>query len=99
MATVKTRVLSSGVATYRVVWRAGGSRQGVWESETFAGKAAAGRFRRDVELAGQLWPPGWVQGVGYRTASDDQPAPVLLLASGCKLVRVLVLDGRDEADA
>ena len=107
MAMVKTRVLTSGVATYRVVWRALGSRQGVWESrspgvqesETFAGKAAAGRFRRDVELAGQLWPPGWVQGVGYRTASDDQPAPVLLLASGCKLVRVLVLDGRDEADA
>ena len=80
MATVKTRVLSSGVATYRVVWRAGGSRQGAWESETFAGKAAAGRFRRDVDLAGQLWPQGWVKGVGYRAADDDQQAPVPLLA-------------------
>ena len=40
MATVKTRVLSSGVATYRVVWRAGGSGQGAWESETFAGEGS-----------------------------------------------------------
>ncbi len=68
------------MATYRVVWRAGGSRRGVWESETFAGKAAAGRFRRDVDLAGQLWPQGWVKGVGYRAADVDQHAPVPLLA-------------------
>ncbi len=65
MATVKTRHRADGTATYRVAWKASGTRQGLWESETFASKAQASRFRRDVDLAGQRWPDGWVKGAGY----------------------------------
>ena len=68
MATVKTRRRADGTSGYRVVWRDGGSRDGAWESETFARKADAGRFRRDVDLAGQRWPDGWVKRVGYTDA-------------------------------
>ncbi len=75
MATVKTRHRGDGTATYRVVWKAGGTRQGLWESETFAGKADAARFRRDVDLAGQRWPDGWVKGAGYAGGTQPESAP------------------------
>lgn len=75
MATVKTRRRADGSTSYRVVWRAGGTRDGAWESETFDGKGAAGRFRRDVDLAGQQWPPGWAKGAGYQAPLVATPGP------------------------
>lgn len=62
MATIKTRYRADRTATYRVVWKAGDTLEGVWESATFARKADAARFRRDVDLDGQRWPDGWVKG-------------------------------------
>ncbi len=44
MATVKVRRRRDGTSTFRVVWRDGGSREGLWESETFATKRDAARF-------------------------------------------------------
>lgn len=94
MATVKTRLRTHGTPTYRVVWRAGGGRDGDWESETFLSRSEAGRFRRDVDLAGQQWPDGWEKGVGYHVP-EPEPQPVdqlpvpSLLAFGQQYVRDL----------
>jgi integrase len=74
MATIKVRTRRDGTPTFRVVWRDGGSRDGLWESETFATKRDAARFCRDVDLAGQRWPEGWVKGVGYQLDEGAEPA-------------------------
>ena len=65
MATIKARKRADGQLSYRVVWRAGGGREGAWESETFGIRTHAVRFCRDVDDAGQHWPAGWVKGAGY----------------------------------
>ena len=52
---------------------AAGEREG---SGRFARQADAGRFRRDVDLAGQRWPDGWVKGVGYATEEPAEPSLV-----------------------
>lgn len=64
-------------------------RDGAWESETFLAKSDAGRFRRDVDLAGQLWPDGWVKGVGYAVPARDEPVPPSFVAFARGYVRDL----------
>lgn len=78
MATIKERKKSDGQLSYRVVWRAGGGREGVWESETFGVRSHAVRFRRDVDDAGQQWPDGWVKGAGYQHEAEAQQDPLFL---------------------
>lgn len=93
MATVKTRLRTHGTPTYRVVWRAGGGRDGAWESETFVSKSAASRFCRDVDLAGQRWPDGWEKGVGYRLPEPAvQPAASVFEATLLEFGQLYVRD-------
>ena len=71
MAAIKKRQRSDGTHAYRVTWILGGGRGGAWQSETFDTERAANAFRRDVEIAGHQWPPGWVKGSGYVPAQAD----------------------------
>lgn len=64
MATIETRTTKSGT-TWRVRFGRGTDRAG----ESFHSLAGAESFRRDVERAGNTWPPGWTPGVGY---GDDE---------------------------
>src|SRR4051794_2576394 len=58
VAALETRTSPTGTS-HRVKWRQDGS----WQSETFGAdrKAQALRFKRDVELAGNRWPEGWIK--------------------------------------
>ncbi len=58
--------------SYTVLWRAGGSRTGRWQRETFDEDEGAKRFRDLVNGHGQQWPPGWVKGEGF--VEPDEPA-------------------------
>jgi integrase len=72
MATLETRTSPAGTS-HRIKWR----QEGTFQSETFgaARKDAARNFKRDVELAGNAWPDGWIKGVGYRRDLDAPTAP------------------------
>lgn len=63
MASIEKRTRKDAETAYRVVWREAGQKQ----SETFGPgrQLQAKAFLRDVEAAGERWPPGWVKGVGY----------------------------------
>lgn len=56
MATMDARTNSKGRTTYRVRWREGGTRDGAWQSATFARSTDAKRFKTRVEAAGHQWP-------------------------------------------
>ncbi len=72
MATIKVRTKADGKPSFRVVWKAGGGRDGNWESETFGVRSHAVRFRRDVDDADQNWPDGWTKGLGYQGAAAQE---------------------------
>lgn len=65
MAYVQERRRADGGVSYVVRWRAGGVRGGKLESEVFAEREAADRFRDLVNGFGQQWPPGWIRGQGF----------------------------------
>ena len=56
MATMDARTNSKGRTTYRVRWREGGTREGAWQSATFARSTDAKRFKTRVEACGHQWP-------------------------------------------
>jgi len=89
MATIKARKRADGRLSYRVVWRAGGGRDGAWESETFGVRSHAVRFCRDVDDAGQHWPAGWVKGAGYRQDTTVAPKDPTFVDFGKTYVRDL----------
>ena len=58
MATIEPRKTQNGKITrYRVKWRTGGTRDGLWDSETFDLLADAKAFRRLVEAYRHHRPP------------------------------------------
>jgi integrase len=93
MANVAARRRKDGMH-YQVRWHLGGSRDGPWQSETFTDRRAAGRFKTDVELAGNVWPEGWVKGVGYLPGgADEQEADQPLAEFGAAYIRRLTTAG------
>lgn len=71
MANIESYTNKGGAVVMRVRWRAGGTTNGERCAEPFTGKDAdkrAERFRLDVELAGNNWPPNYVPKVGYVSA-------------------------------
>jgi integrase len=96
MAVVK-RTHKDGSATYKVQWRLGGSRDGRWQSETFAERRAALKFQSLVEAHGQRWPDGWIKGIGFGTPAQEAAAPAehLLSTFGAEYVRRLTSAGPD----
>lgn len=80
MVWIEKRNRADGGTSARVVWRLGGERDGLYQSETFgAGTDAmnlerARGFQKMVEAAGQRWPEGWVRGEGFvRPAGEPDP--------------------------
>lgn len=66
MASAHARKNKAGeVTSWQVKWRLGGGRSADWQTESFDDETSAGVFRDAVNEAGQLWPAGWVKGVGY----------------------------------
>jgi|GEM_PF-4538667 len=65
MAWISKRERKDGTRVLRVAWRDTVTRKS--ESETFlaVNSDAAKSFLRDVEAAGETWPPDWVPGHGY----------------------------------
>jgi integrase len=72
MAYVVPRENNKGVITsYQVKWRAGGTRTGRPQCESFDDEQPAEIFKDAVNEHGQHWPPGWVKGRGYITADGQ----------------------------
>ncbi|MCY0935175.1 hypothetical protein [Streptomyces sp. H34-S4] len=71
MASIRTNPRQSKDPSRTVMWRAGGSRTGMWECETFGDSAAAARFRDLGNGHGQKWPPGWGKGRGFVAADGS----------------------------
>jgi integrase len=99
MAWTEKRQRSDGAVSARVVWRLGGVREGVYQSETFgAGSdaqnlARADGFKKMVDAAGQRWPEGWVKGEGFvRPKGDSDPlkSPPRFVDIGEEYVRQIV---------
>jgi integrase len=61
------------ITSYRVKWREAGKPKVQAESFGADQRAVALRFKRDVELAGNCWPDGWIKGVGYRSDLLAEP--------------------------
>ncbi|MBJ3809229.1 hypothetical protein [Streptomyces flavofungini] len=57
MAHIKIHTSKSDITSYRVVWCAGGTRDGKWQGEMFDDEVMANRFRDLVNGHGQQWPP------------------------------------------
>lgn len=85
LASIEKHPRSDGGTSCIVRWRAGGSRSGRRESETFgAGSdaqnlARAEGFKQMVTAAGQFWPDGWVNGAGFvreGAAAGDPSGPL-----------------------
>lgn len=76
MASLVTRPRKDGTTAYKVQWRLGGSRDGLWQSETFDDRRQALRFQTLVEAHGHLWPTGWTKGWGF-AAAPEPPAAVV----------------------
>jgi hypothetical protein len=74
MAYVRTNERQSGDPSYTVMWRAGGSRTGKTQRETFDDEDVAKRFCDLVNGHAQQWPPGWVKGIGF-VEPDEGPVP------------------------
>jgi integrase len=64
MASLVKRPRRDGSVAFKVQWRLGGHREGLWQSETFDDRAQALRFQALVEAHGHRWPDGWVKGWG-----------------------------------
>lgn len=85
MAWIDKRQRTDGGTSYTVRWRAGGTRTGKRQSETFGAgpdeqnSARAEGFRLMVLAAGEDWPDGWVKGRGFvrELAVVEEPAAVL----------------------
>ncbi|WP_330457701.1 hypothetical protein OIB37_12735 [Streptomyces sp. NBC_00820] len=78
MAGIRTYRRKSGDVSYTVTWRAGGTRTGRSEQETFDDEDKAKRFRDLVNGHGQQWPPGWVKGRGF-VESEESDVPDSLM--------------------
>jgi hypothetical protein len=88
MAWIAQRKRKDGTRTLRVCWRdkdLGGKPQ----SETFtaAQETVAKAFLRDVEAAGNRWPPGWVPGAGYPPPNPN-PSGYTVRSAAIKAVEV-----------
>jgi integrase len=77
------------ITSYRVKWREAGITKVQAESFGADQRSAALRFKRDVELAGNRWPDGWIKGVGYRNDLLAEPpvADQTFLAFAMQCVR------------
>ncbi|MFI6374773.1 tyrosine-type recombinase/integrase [Streptomyces sp. NPDC050546] len=71
MAYIRTNERLGGDPSFTVMWRAGGSRTGKTQRETFDDEDAAKRFRDLVNGHAQQWPPGWVKGLGFVEPDED----------------------------
>lgn len=98
MATLVTRPRRDGSTASKVQWRLGGSREGLWQSETFDDKKHALRFQALVEAHHHLWPDGWVKGWGFQpppASVEETGAHTPLLRFGTAYVRRLTSAGPD----
>jgi integrase len=94
---VVTRKQKNGDVSYKVQWLLGGHRGAPWQSETFADHRAALKFGALVDANGQRWPDGWMKGVGFGAAPEEQE-PVAehpLLEFATAYVRRLTSAGPD----
>jgi integrase len=85
MAGVEKRLTQRGEPRWRVHWREDGEKQ----SETFGSRDVARAFQRDVEAAGNRWPPGWVKGRGYPDA-DLNPSGFSVRSAALKAISLNV---------
>lgn len=99
MAWIEQRKRGDGGVSARVIWRLGGTRDGVRQVETFsAGSdaqnlARADGFKKMVDAAGQRWPEGWVKGEGFVRPpgeNDLLKAPPRFVDIGEEYVRQIV---------
>jgi integrase len=93
-----TRPRRDGSNAYKVQWRLGGSRDGLWQSETFDDRKQALKFQTMVEAHHHLWPEGWVKGWGFNAAPipvEETGAETTLLRFGTAYVRRLTSAGPD----
>jgi integrase len=98
MATFVARPRRDGTTAYKVQWRLGGRRDGLWQSETFDDRRQALKFQALVEAHHHLWPDGWVKGWGFNSAptpGQEAGAPTALLGFGTAYVRRLTSAGPD----
>jgi integrase len=98
MATFVTRPRRDGTTAYKVQWRLGGSRGGLWQSETFDDRKQALKFQALVEAHHHLWPEGWVKGWGFGgvpVAVEAAGGHTPLLRFGTAYVRRLTSAGPD----
>lgn len=98
MATLVARPRRDGSKAYKVQWRLGGSRDGLWQSETFDDRKAALKFQALVEAHHHRWPEGWVKGWGFNAVPDSvggTGAQTPLLRFGTAYVRRLTSAGPD----
>src|SRR4051794_27953434 len=93
MATIVARERKDGTTGYKVQWRLGGTRDGLWQSETFENRRAAAKFQSRVEAHGHLWPDGWVKGRGFVDAVVEPAETHPLLDFGSAYVRRLTSVG------
>lgn len=77
MATIDRRVGKRGIVTWRVRWRAGGTRTGRPDSETCYYEGVARKFAGAVEAAGERRPAGYPKGCrGLMLAPAEPPQEI-----------------------
>lgn len=101
MAELITYQLRSGGCTYRVKWRAGGSRDGKRETETFNDPAVdneklAKFFKADVERHDHQYPPNFVPKFGYVDPQvlAEEKARLAVEADRAKVVQPVYFEDR-----
>jgi hypothetical protein len=98
MAWIEKKKRRDGGISARVVWRLGGTRDGAYQSETFAAGgdaqnlARADGFKKMVDAAGQRWPDGWVRGEGFvrPVGADPLTPPPRFVDIGAEYIRQIV---------
>ena len=85
MAWIRSRKRKDGTTIQQVNWRDKVSNKQY--AETFADQIAAKAFLRDVEAAGEAWPPDWVPGLGY-PQPDENPSGYTVRTACIKAVEV-----------
>ena len=85
MAWIRSRRRKDGTTIQQVNWRDRVSNKQY--AETFADQITAKAFLRDVEAAGEAWPPDWVPGLGY-PQPDENPSGYTVRTACIKAVEV-----------
>lgn len=98
MASITERPKKTGDSTFQVRWRDGGGRTGDVQTENFADRTMAEKFKALVDAHDQHWPPGWVRGKGF-VEEPEHPDDVPLLEYAKRYVdRLTGIDVRTRED-